>query len=240
MLAIEIKQLSNLRSGKTVLSNINLKLEIGKILGIIGINGAGKTTLIKTILNLTKQDSGHINILEQSSLNAKSRKQVCYLPEKFIPPHLLTGQEFIDLSLSQFDLKPDVEEIRMSCASMELEYNMLKQKIDKYSKGMSQKLGLITTFLTNRQLYILDEPMSGLDPLARILLKRKMKNVMLDKSKSIMFSSHILSDIQELCDEIAILNAQNITFSGTPTELLNIHSCDNIEDAFLMHIQAQK
>ncbi|MFM6972896.1 MAG: AAA family ATPase, partial [Alphaproteobacteria bacterium] len=114
----------------------------------------------------------------------------------------------------------------------------LSQKISKFSKGMTQKLGLMAVFLSNADLIILDEPMSGLDPQARIALKNeliKYKN----KGKTIFFSSHILSDMDEICSNIAVLHNSNIRYIGTPQGLKDKYGMDSLDSAFLQEINSK-
>jgi ABC-2 type transport system ATP-binding protein len=121
------------------------------------------------------------------------------------------------------------------CENLDLKFEMLKQKVSKYSKGMTQKLGLLAVFLSEADLVILDEPMSGLDPKARIALKRELiayKN----SGKTIFFSSHILSDMDEICDSIAILNNAQIVYCGSPQGFKNKHEEDSLDKAFLREI----
>lgn len=223
-----------------VLDGINFELKQNEIFGLIGLNGAGKTTLIKIILDLLNADNGNIEISGISSTLTKSREKLRYLPEKFQASSMLKGLEFLKI-FNGFDksYKPtnqDLEkEIFRLADLLSLNKDALNLRVSKYSKGMTQKLGLISTFLGNSNLVILDEPMSGLDPKARIYLK----NLLLEskkQNKSVFFSSHILSDIDEICDRIGILCGGKICFIGTPEELKQKHSETSLEKAFLKEI----
>ena len=154
------------------------------------MNGVGKTTLIKIILDLLDQDHGEVEIFGVSRVLPESRKKICYLPEKFQPSQHLKGAEFVKFVLDFYGKKYNPEKAKKVCENLDLKFEVLKQKVTKYSKGMTQKLGLLAVFLSEADLVILDEPMSGLDPKARIALKKEL--IAYKKSgKTIFFSSHI-------------------------------------------------
>lgn len=222
---------------KQVLNNVSLKVNEGEIYGLIGLNGVGKTTLIKIILDLLTQDSGNVEFFGIKSSITESRKNINYLPEKFYPSQFLKGKEFLELALSYYGKEFNIKKAEEKAASLGLEPAALHQTITKYSKGMGQKLGLLSMFLCETPLLILDEPMSGLDPSARIQLK-ELLNDYKKQGKTIFFSSHILSDIEEICDNMAVIHDGHIIFSGAPKEFLKQHSGKNLERAFLEAISA--
>lgn len=238
---LKVENLKKQFGDHIVLNNINFKLKENEIFGLIGLNGAGKTTLIKIILDLLCADEGCVKILDIPSAQTKSRENLRYLPEKFQASPMLKGMEFLKI-FNDFDktykgTKKDLEkEIYKFADLLALDKKALDLKISKYSKGMVQKLGLISTFLGDSKIAILDEPMSGLDPKARIYLK----NLLLESKKngkSVFFSSHILADIDEICDRIGILYNGKIVFLGTPSELKKKHSQTSLEKAFLKEIK---
>lgn len=234
MLPLEISQISKSFSRK-VLDQVSFTVQPNEIFGFIGLNGQGKTTLIKIILDLLDQDNGEVEIFGISRLLPAARKKICYLPEKFHPSIHQKGEEFVKFVLGFYDKKFNAEKARQICANLDLPFEVLKQKISGYSKGMTQKLGLLAVFLSEAELVILDEPMSGLDPKARIALKRELvayKN----SGKTVFFSSHILSDMDEICDGIAVLNNTKIAFSGTPQAFKDKHQKDSLDKAFLKEI----
>ncbi len=237
---LKIENLTKKFGEKVVLDNINFNLKDNEIFGLIGLNGAGKTTLIKIILDLLQSDSGNITLLQKPSTSTKSRECLRYLPEKFQASSMVTGLEFLTIfndfdKTYKGDKKALTEEIYKMADLLVLDRKALKLKVSKYSKGMMQKLGLISTFLGKSKLVILDEPMSGLDPKARIYLKKLLTESKKDK-KSIFFSSHVLADIDEICDRIGVLHNGKICFIGTPEELKNKHSETLLEKAFLKEI----
>jgi ABC-2 type transport system ATP-binding protein len=235
MLPLKISEISKTFAEKTVLEKVSFDVKQNDIFGFIGLNGQGKTTLIKIILDLLDQDEGEVEIFNVSRLLPEARKKVCYLPEKFQPSAHLKGEEFLKFVLDFYGKKPDMEKAREICKNLDLRFEVLKQKVTKYSKGMVQKLGLLAVFLSDAELIILDEPMSGLDPKARIALKKELiayKN----SGKTIFFSSHILSDMDEICDSIAVLNEAKIVYVGTPQGFKMKHSADSLDKAFLKEI----
>lgn len=237
---LKIKGLKKNFATKVVLDNIDLELDNNEIFGLIGLNGAGKTTLIKIILDLLNADSGSIEILNTKSTSPISRESLRYLPEKFQASSMVTGLEFLkifndfDKSYSG-DKKELLDEIYKLADLLSLDKAALDLKVSKYSKGMTQKLGLISTFLGQSKLIILDEPMTGLDPKARIYLKNLLKESKKD-NKTVFFSSHILSDIDEICDRIGVLNNGKICFIGTPNDFKKKHNEESLEKAFLKEI----
>jgi ABC-2 type transport system ATP-binding protein len=224
---------------RKVLSDVNFDVQNNEIFGFIGLNGQGKTTLIKIILDLLDQDSGDVEIFGVSRILPESRKKLCYLPEKFQPSLNQSGAEFVKFVLGFYNKNFDEVEAYRICQNLELRYEVLENKISSYSKGMTQKLGLLSVFMSQADLIILDEPMSGLDPKARIALKKEF--LAYKKSgKTIFFSSHILSDMDEICDRVAVLHEAEISFVGTPKQLKDKHGKEILDTAFLAEIKANQ
>lgn len=219
---------------RTVISGIDFSLVEGEVFGLIGLNGAGKTTLIKSVLGLG-QCKGHITIFDQPIGPPRSRAKLAYLPEKFQPSNLLRGWEFVELTLAYFGLKLDREAARAMCAGLDLNADVLERSVRTYSKGMGQKLGLVGTLLTGLPLLILDEPMSGLDPKARIMLKDRLLEYR-GGGRTIFFSSHILADIEEICERIGVIHDGKLIFLGKPADLVAEYGAPTLERAFLAAI----
>ncbi len=220
---------------KEVLDGFSLSIKEGEIFGLIGLNGVGKTTIIKIILGLLEQDAGSVKIFGSDIEKISTRKKIAYLPEKFQPSPFLKGKEFLSLSLSYYKMKLDMKKAEEYADMLHLDPAALDLKITKYSKGMTQKLGLLSGLLTEAPLLILDEPMSGLDPRARILLKENLLNYA-KNGRTIFFSSHILSDIDEICNDIAVIHNRQILFSGTPNAFKKKYKQQSLERAFLKAI----
>ncbi len=220
---------------RKVLDKVSFEVGENEIFGFIGLNGIGKTTLIKIALDLLDQDGGEVKIFNTSRILPESRNNLCYLPEKFSPPSNLEGQEFIEFVLGFYKKKYNAFDVKQLCDNLELDFDLLKSKTNKYSKGMTQKLGLIATFLTDANLIILDEPMSGLDPKARIALKKQLLSYQ-KRGKAIFFSSHILVDMDDICSNIAILHEKKISYCGSVDNFKLKHSATTLDNAFLSEI----
>lgn len=225
---LSVETLSAGYGKKNIVSDVSLDVLPGEVFGLIGLNGAGKTTLIKTILGLRDKVSGTIEL--------QGKSQVAYLPEKFEPPYFLSGEKFIQFSLKLYKKTISKEQLYKAAEEVSFNKDFLNKSVHTYSKGMRQKIGLLATILTGCNLLILDEPMSGLDPKARQEVK-KMIMAVREEGRSVFMSSHILADMSELCDRIAIFHDNSILFIGAPSELLSKTNCDNLEKAFLKLIE---
>ncbi len=234
--SLVLKDVSVAYTDKPIIEDVNLELYSGEIFGLMGLNGAGKTTMIKAILGLRDQDRGDILIYGKDKSDPSSKLRLSYLPEKFEPPWFLTGMEFIKFSFQLYKLPFNKEDIIEAAQKLALDTDALGRRMNTYSKGMRQKLGLMGTLLTDCSLFILDEPMSGLDPQARALVK-KMINDIKHKDRTIFLSSHILADMDEICDRVAVLHESKIRFVGTPQALKQQTNTNNLEQAYLEFIE---
>lgn len=223
-------------SNRKVLEDISFSLEPGEIFGLIGLNGAGKTTMIKIMLDLLSADEGVVTMFDAPSTSIESRKYLSYLPEKFQPSRYLKGYEYLELALSYYGKKLNRDEARAGAVALDLNPDVLDSRVGSYSKGMGQKLGLLGAFMVDAQLHILDEPMSGLDPRARIMLKEMLLKVR-GQNKTVFFSSHILSDLDEICNRIGVIHDGHLFFIGTPSEFKAKQHEASLEKAFLLSIE---
>lgn len=220
---------------KEVLNDVSLELKPGEILGLIGLNGVGKTTLIKIVLDLIDKDKGDATMFGVDTNKVSAREKLSYLPEKFQPSRYLRGMEYLKFALSYYGKKLDEDAALKMAERLDLDPAALKRKVGSYSKGMGQKLGLVGAFMLDQPFLILDEPMSGLDPRARI----RLKEVMLEQKKqgkTLFFSSHILADIDEICDRIAVIHDAKLHFVGTPKDFKKQYKQEVLEQAFLQVI----
>ncbi|HYD19191.1 MAG TPA: ABC transporter ATP-binding protein [Patescibacteria group bacterium] len=222
-----------------VIEDITFDVRMGETFGLIGLNGVGKTTLIKIILGLMEASAGSVQLFGKKSLDPEGKSKIAYLPEKFEPPPFLSGLEFVRFSLDLYK-RPFQEEAVMQAADrISLTRAALKRRVNTYSKGMRQKTGLMGTWLTGCPLLILDEPMSGLDPLARVLVKDEIAACR-KAGMTVFLSSHILSDMEEICDRVAIIHDGRLKFTGTPAELKQNTQQEYLERAFLKIIEGSK
>jgi ABC-2 type transport system ATP-binding protein len=233
--ALDIQQLAKHYGKLRVLQPLTLTIARGECFGLVGMNGAGKTTLIKCLLDFCDIDGGTIRILGVSHTETRARQPLAFLPENFLPPHSLTGRDFVQYMLALRELPYTEVATRTLCAALDLDAQALDRQARTYSKGMTQKLGLAACFLSDAQLFVLDEPMSGLDPKARALLKRQLA-ALKQAGKTIFFSSHVLADVEEICDRMAILHEGTLAFVGTPAECRMNYQADTLEAAYLAAI----
>jgi len=223
--------------GKTLaVHDVRFNVEAGEFYGLIGLNGAGKTTLIKTLLGLRMQNEGQLSIFGQPVESKAVKNRLAFLPERFEPPWFLSGLEFLKFSARLYGRELSDDLCVEYAKRISLDPEALKRLVHTYSKGMRQKLGLLGTILTGCDLLILDEPMSGLDPIARA----QVKSLLLEtkaKGCTIFLSSHILADMDEICDRVTVLHDKTIQFTGTPDELKTLAKAKTLETAFLHFIE---
>jgi ABC-type multidrug transport system ATPase subunit len=217
---------------KPVLHNVDLQIGEGEFFGLVGMNGAGKTTLIKCLLDFCAVDHGEIDIFGIDSRSTAARKPLAYLPERFMPPYYLTGTDFLKYTLKLQSLPYHAAEAGTILKGLDLDPAALTRPVRTYSKGMTQKLGLAACFLARKNLYVLDEPMSGLDPKARVLLKARLQELRA-AGRTLFFSSHALADVLEICDRMAILHDGHLRFIGSPKECCERYQAETLEQAYM-------
>ena len=210
MKAIEISSLSKAFKGKKglrveALKALSLEIAPGEVFGFLGPNGAGKSTTIKTLMGLIRPDSGEARIMGIDIKLADSRRNVGYLPENPAFYDYLSAEEYMAFVGAAFGISASGVSQRSENVLKLLElFDARRRPIRSYSKGMVQRLGLAQVLLHDPDVYILDEPMSGLDPVGRALVK----DVILDlkkRGKSVFFSTHITADVETVCDRVGII-----------------------------------
>lgn len=207
---LEVSNLSKSFGKSKVLDNINLTIHEGDIVGLIGPNGAGKTTLIKTILSLYKYDSGNVKICgfdtKKDLENALSKTgSIIENPDMYLH---LTGKKNLKITALINDIK-DKEYIDEMVKFVGLD-DRINDKVKKYSLGMKQRLGLANALIKKPKLLILDEPTNGLDPRGIKELRVMLKKISAEQNMSILISSHILSEVENICDRVIIIDKGNI------------------------------
>jgi ABC-2 type transport system ATP-binding protein len=222
---------------RRALDDVSLEVAQGASAGLVGANGAGKTTFIKCALDLCAADAGRVEIFGVDGRRAAARARVAYVPERFVPPHYLLGKEFLSMTLALAGARYRSERAAQLAAELELDPQALERPVRQLSKGMTQKLGLAACFLLERDLYVLDEPMSGLDPAGRLAVKSVLTGLR-DRGCALFFTSHVLSDVEELCSTIAVLDGGRLRFRGAPADLRLRYGEDNLERAFLKCIRS--
>ena len=235
--ALRAEGLGKRFGARRALEGVVLEVAAGTAVGLVGANGAGKTTFIKCALDLCALDAGRVEIFGVDSRQAGARARLAYVPERFMPPHYLLGREFLAMTLELAGARFDPERARALALELELEPQALERPVRQLSKGMTQKLGLAACFLREADLYVLDEPMSGLDPAGRVAVKSVLARLQHD-GRTLFFTSHVLADVEELCSTIAVLDRGSVRFRGAPAELCRRFGDDNLERAFLACIRS--
>jgi ABC-2 type transport system ATP-binding protein len=218
--AIETRGLSKTYNGRIqALKSLDLRVRVGSCFGLLGPNGAGKSTLVKTLLSIVHASSGSAQLLGTDFQDPAARKSVGYLPEGHRFPSYLTGRGvclyFGQLAgLRVADLKRDIDE-KLALVSMG---EWADTKVTRYSKGMLQRLGLAQAMLGNPALLFLDEPTDGVDPVGRYELRNVIRSIQA-AGTTIFLNSHLLSEVEEICDEVAILHRGAILQQGSVSSI---------------------
>ena len=218
------------------LENVSFSIPEGRLVGFLGANGAGKTTSMKIILGLIKPNEG--KVLFHPSLGKKPLdvlQKIGHFPERpYFYPYL-TGKEFLFFMGQLNDVKKDQLRtvIRNWAEKLQIDF-ALKRKIRSYSKGMLQRLGLISALIHDPKILLLDEPLSGMDPVGR----REVKDVLLDlgrQGKTVFFSSHIVPDIEEICQDVVVLEKGRLLYQGGIQDLMDQNLQREVDICFMMN-----
>ena len=209
------------RYGRVVaLDGLDLDVRRGEVFGLLGANGAGKTTAVKIVLGLTHPSGGQGRLLGRSLGDPGARRSVGYLPELFRYPPWLTGREVLRLHCRLAAIGPDRwrEEIDAALATADLAPRA-DSRVGTYSKGMQQRLGLAVALLGRPALVILDEPGTALDPLGRHELRGIIRGLR-EQGTTVVLNSHQLSELEQVCDRVAIIHRGRVLASGALADLL--------------------
>ncbi len=205
----------------TVIHDLSFSVERGRIFGFLGANGAGKTTSIKMIIGLQRPAAGMILTLNESPNRHETRARIGYLPERPYFQENLTATEFLDFHRSLFGKYLKRSKLPTNKELLELVglSGVEKRLLRDFSKGMLQRIGIAQTLINDPELIILDEPMSGLDPVGRKEIRALIRTLH-SQERTVFFSTHILSDVEEVCDEIVFLEKGKLTYHGPVAPLL--------------------
>lgn len=209
------------RKSVEALRGVSFEVKDGDLFGFIGPNGSGKSTTIKVLLGLLRQDSGRASLMGMPAGTPRSRRDVGFLPEQPYFYDYLTGREFLWFygqlaGLSWTDLKTRVKEVS---ELVSLKPDAMDRKLRTYSKGMLQRIGLAQALLSRPKMVILDEPMSGLDPMGRRDVRNLLKNLHA-QGITVFYSSHVLSDVEAICTRLAMIVDGQIRRQGTVDQVL--------------------
>lgn len=234
---IEIKNVStSYVKGEKIIDNMNLTIEDGTVFGFIGPNGAGKTTTLEMITGVLQIDEGDI-LIDGKSIKKhpmQAKRLFGFVPDSPEMFEKLTGLEYLNFVGDVYEVLPKNRlEIVEKLAKEFNIYDHLRDRIQSYSHGMKQKLLIISVLMYNPKNWILDEPMTGLDPQSSFTLKKLMKEHS-KKGNTVFFSTHVLEVAEKICDKIAIINKGKIIFVGSCQELRDMLRNDaSLEESFL-------
>jgi len=204
------------------LKALDLEVHRGEVFGLLGPNGSGKTTTIKLILGLLFPTSGEALIFGKNSSDVAKNERLGYLPEESYLYRFLNAEETLDFYARLFDMPAETRQERVDALIKQVGLDKArKRQLQEYSKGMSRRIGLAQALINSPELILLDEPTSGLDPLGT----REMKDMILRlkaEGKTVIMCSHLLADVQDVCDRIAILHQGELKELGRVDELLTV------------------
>ncbi len=218
------------------LDNLSLTIQKGEIFGFLGPNGAGKSTTIKILTDQIRATSGSATIFGIQSNKAEARRQIGYLPENPAFYDFMTAREYLSFTGKCFNMPESslAERTNQVLATLDL-LDAANRPLKGFSKGMTQRLGLAQALLHDPDLFIFDEPMSGLDPVGRAMVKKIIKDLK-NKGKTVFFSTHITSDVEVVCDRVGILvkgrlvaidSVEHIMATGIEGYIIQIRGQDN-------------
>lgn len=239
MNAIEVKNLSKEYGAKKktlAVDDISFSVQRGSVFGFIGPNGAGKTSTMKMLVGLSHPSAGSVSILGSTPFNLEVKEKIGFMPESPQFYQYLSGEEFLLMTAEFFSFENKHKRVRSVLEEVNLLHGA-KKRIRTYSKGMLQRLGLAQAMINNPELLLLDEPLDGLDPLGRA----EIKKIIIDlkkQGKTIFLNTHILGDVEEICDSVAIIDQGKIIASGSPQELSVGYK--DLEDAFVEIISQKR
>lgn len=232
MKMLKIEHLTKEYGEKKAVDDLSLEIESGEIYGFIGHNGAGKTTTLKSVVGILKFDAGEIYIDGESVQAAPlvCKKKIAYIPDNPDLYEFMSGIKYLNFIADVYGVGADQrqEKIRKYADLFEITAD-LAQPIAAYSHGMKQKLAIISAWLHDPKLIIMDEPFVGLDPKAAHILKGMMRELC-DEGGAIFFSTHVLEVAEKLCDKVAIIKGGKLIRCGTMEE---VKGDDSLEDVFL-------
>ena len=236
---LTINNLNKSFGNKKAVDNVTIHIAPGEVYGFIGHNGAGKTTTLKSVVGILQFDEGEI-LIDGMSIKDKPiecKKEIAYIPDNPDLYDFMTGIKYLNFIADVYGVseKDRYERIHKYADMFELTSD-LSQPIAAYSHGMKQKLAIISAWIHNPKLIIMDEPFVGLDPKAAHILKGMMRE-MCDDGGAIFFSTHVLEVAEKLCDKIAIIKSGKIIKCGTMDE---VKGDDSLEEVFLELVDVDK
>jgi ABC-2 type transport system ATP-binding protein len=220
MVVIETFELTKVYGSKTACAGISLTVKQGQVFGLLGPNGAGKSTFIKMLTGLLYPTSGRAMVLGKPVTDITVRSKIGYLPENFKYQDWMTGQDLLSFHAALYKIDKSRAALRIAevlkLVKLAGQENL---RIGTYSKGMQQRLGIASALLPDPELLFLDEPTSALDPLGRKEVRDLIRDLQ-GRGKSVLLNSHLLSEVELVCDSAAIINQGRIIVGGSMNEIL--------------------
>ncbi|HHK5551467.1 ABC transporter ATP-binding protein [Bacillus anthracis] len=234
---IEITNVSKSYNGSTyAVKDLSLSVPSGEIFGFLGPNGAGKSTTIKMITGIHGVDKGTITIngIDIMKNPMEAKRTFGYVPDSPDMFLRLKGIEYLNFMADMYEVPKEVRQERIESLAKKFDlYNALSDQIQSYSHGMRQKIVIIGVLVHEPDVWILDEPLTGLDPKSAYILKEMMREHA-DKGKIVFFSTHVLEVAEKICDRVAIINKGNLQFKGNLDEMRDhFKSNESLEKMFL-------
>ena len=230
--ALAIEGLCVRYGDRSALEDVALTIRQHEIFGLMGRRGAGKSTLLKSVLMLLAPHAGTIRVFGAPHHLVDIRSRLAWLPQRFQPPGHLSGYDFVRLTLAFHGRPAKRTRMAVMAEQVDLDPAALDRPIRCYAKGTAQKLGLLAIMLADLPLLVLDEPLSGLDPAARRLLKRQLMAYRA-RGRTVLLSAQIPSDHEELCDRVAVLDRGGVRDLGSPDELKARYRAATLTGAFI-------
>ena len=236
MPVIELERVTKRYGQRTALSDVSLSLEAGAALGLLGPNGAGKTTALRLLLGFCQPTSGDVRVRGYPPHDPASRASLGYLPERLALPARMTVRRMMELHATLAGLAGETRD-REAAAAIEMVGvgDRARDRLGQLSKGLLQRVGFAQAFLGSPGLLLLDEPTSGLDPIG-IRDAREWIAAARERGCTVLVSSHVLSEVERVCDQVAILHEGRVVASGPLDDVVG--PSETLEDAFVRLVRA--
>ncbi len=205
------------------LNEVSFAVPSGSVFGLLGPNGSGKTTIIKLLLGLARPTGGRAVVLGKPAGDQKARARIGYLPEESYLYPFLSGRQTLDFYGKLFGMNRQLRRERTEelLGTMGIDKRDRNRRVGSYSKGMARRIGLAQALINDPDLIILDEPTTGLDPIGTVQMKKLIKELQ-QQGKTVFLSSHLLADVEDVCDRILILYRGRVKMAGAVDELLSL------------------
>jgi len=240
--AIEVDGLTRRFGEVTAVDGVSFHVEAGEVFGFMGHNGAGKTTTLRMLLGLTPPTSGAARVLgrDVASDAIEVRRVSGYLPASYSLPPDMTARQFLRYVAAMFALPRDVADARAE--ELLRRFDLVRaadRALRGFSTGMTQKVGLAQALINEPRVLLLDEPTSGLDPIGRHELLELLRELARERGVTVLFSSHILSDIEALCRRVAVLHRARLVASGDVDALKAAHGARSMDELYLSLVRKE-